>query len=242
VLLKLAEEFQGRFLLVSVNTDNEKALAEEYGVRSLPACNLFRNGRPVEEVRGMQPEADYRKLIERHSVALADKVQAAALKAWREEDRDRALQVLAEGAVAEPDRAELPLLLAKFLMQLERYEDAYSVLTSVTESLRRLPEINRLRVHLDFVLTSTSAPPLAEFRQRLVDGPTDMEARFALASTHLVADDYAAAMDQLLAIHRAAPSYRQGIAREGLLALFELLGPEDRQVQRYRNELSNFSH
>ena len=81
LLRRLAGEYGGRFLLVSVNTDRERALADRFGVKSLPSCKLFRHGRVVEQVHGIQAESDYRALINRHSVALAEKVQAAALAA-----------------------------------------------------------------------------------------------------------------------------------------------------------------
>ncbi len=88
LLPRLAREYGGRFLLVTVNTDRERDIARDFEVKSLPACKLFRHGKPVEQVHGMQTEADYRELIERHLVPLADQVQAAALKAWQGGDRD----------------------------------------------------------------------------------------------------------------------------------------------------------
>ncbi len=82
LLRRLAAEYGGRFLLVSVDTDRENAIAEELGVKSLPSCRLLRHGRAVEQIHGMQTEADYRALIDRHCLALADRVQAAALALW----------------------------------------------------------------------------------------------------------------------------------------------------------------
>ena len=78
-------------------------------------------------------ESDYRELIERHLVSLADNVQSAALKAWQGGDRETAVQVLAEGAMAEPDNAALPLLLAKLLIRDDRAEDAYAVLAEAPD-------------------------------------------------------------------------------------------------------------
>ncbi len=71
-----------------MNTDREKDIAREFGVKSLPSCKLFRHGKPVEQVHGMQTEADYRELIERRLAPLARRVQAVALRAWQGGDRD----------------------------------------------------------------------------------------------------------------------------------------------------------
>ncbi|MCU7813391.1 MAG: thioredoxin, partial [Candidatus Thiodiazotropha sp. (ex Notomyrtea botanica)] len=64
ILIELAERYKGRFLLVSVNTDDQKPLAERFGVRSLPSFKLFRQGELVAEYHGVQPEADYPRIVE----------------------------------------------------------------------------------------------------------------------------------------------------------------------------------
>jgi len=145
ILLRLAREYGGRFLLVSLDTDRQKEIAREMGIKSLPSCKLFRNGKPVEHVHGMQTESDYRELIERHILPLADKVQTAALEAWSGGDREKAVQVLAEGAMAEPENPALPRLLAKLLIQDGRARDAYSVLSALPHAIAEDPQIERLR-------------------------------------------------------------------------------------------------
>ena len=48
------------------------------GFKGVPSCRLFRKGKAVEQLRGMQTEADDRALIERQILPLADEeVQGA---------------------------------------------------------------------------------------------------------------------------------------------------------------------
>ena len=82
---------------------------------------------------GVQTERDYRELTERHIVPLADRVHAATLKAWDGGDGEKAVQVLAEGAMAEPDNPTPSLLLPTLLIQDGRTEDAFSVLTALEQ-------------------------------------------------------------------------------------------------------------
>ena len=56
VLLKLVEEHAGRLLLAKVNTDEERGLAREHGIRSLPTVQLFKDGQAVDEFMGALPE------------------------------------------------------------------------------------------------------------------------------------------------------------------------------------------
>jgi thioredoxin-like negative regulator of GroEL len=154
LLRRLARAYAGRFLLVSLNTDREKEIAHRYGVKTLPSCKLFRHGQVAEEIHGMQSEADYRALIDRHLTPLADRAQAAALAAWEAGDEDKGIQVLAEAAMAEPDKPALPLLLAKLLIRQGRHADAHAVLVALPPALRTRSEIRRLYTHLELIMTA----------------------------------------------------------------------------------------
>ena len=124
LLKALANQYNGRFLLVTVNTDQQKGIASRFGVKTPPSFKLFRNARVVEAFHGMQPEADYRTIVDRHLVPLGDKVRLAAARAWDHGQYDKAIQVLAEGAVADPENLDIPSMLAKLLMRVHRYDEA----------------------------------------------------------------------------------------------------------------------
>lgn len=240
LLLRLAGEYGGRFLLVTVDTDRQKSIAEEYGVKSLPSCRLFRNGKPVEQVHGMQTEADYRALIERHILPLAGKAQAAALKAWEQGEHEKAIQVLAEGAMAEPENPSLPLMLAKLLIQDERHEDAQAVLVALPPALKAHPPIQRLADHLALILAARHAPAVAELEATLADDPADSDARFTLVAVHLTNDDYDGVLAGLAELVRSDPAYREGIPRRALGAVLDMFDPADERVRRYRRTLFGY--
>lgn len=242
MLSKLAEAMAGRFLLVTVNTDEQKKLADDFGVRSLPSFKLFRNGKVVEEVRGIQPEADYRGIVERHLAGTTDRIQQAALANWQAGQREKALQILAEAAVNDPGNPKLPLLMAKLLMQQGRHGDALEVLEAVPEPACDDPELSRMTAHLAFIAAAEQARPIEQLGERVASVPDDWAARYQLAAVLLTQDDFEGAMEQLMAIQRAAPDYDKGAARKGLLALFHMLDAGDERVKRYRSELFNLSH
>lgn len=242
MLVDLAEAYQGRFLLITVNTDEQKQLARDYGVRSLPLFKLFRNGRVIEEFHGVQPQADYRRIIDRHLAGAGDRIQAAALQAWQDGDVDKAVQVLAEGAMDEPENLALPLLLAKFLMRLGRIEDAYAVLSALSPEAGEDRKVADFLAHLGFIRTAREAPDRETLETRLSQDPKDWYARYQLAALTLVADDTDAALQQLLIIVREAPDFQGGLARKGLAAIFNMLDPGDDRIRKYRAELLNLIH
>jgi putative thioredoxin len=242
VLRELAEQYGGRFLLVTVNTDEQKGIAGRFAVKSLPSFKLFRHGRVVEEFHGMQPEADYRAIVDRYLVPLGDKARLAAARAWNAGEHDKAIQVLAEGAMAEPENLEIPAMLAKLLMRLERFDAAREVLAAMPEEARDTPELATLRAHLDFIVSARAVDDEAQVRARLVQTPPDLAAHFQAAALDLVNDRYEAALQSLIVILRADRDFDGGAARRGLLAIFDTLGSDHELVRRYRGELARLIH
>ncbi len=56
VLDKIAEERAGEVKLVKVNIDEERELAERYGIASIPTIILFKDGEPAAAAVGAQPK------------------------------------------------------------------------------------------------------------------------------------------------------------------------------------------
>ena len=56
VLDRIVEERNGEVKLVKVNIDEERALAERYGIASIPTMILFEGGEPAQVAIGAQPK------------------------------------------------------------------------------------------------------------------------------------------------------------------------------------------
>ena len=242
VLKGLAERYKGRFLLVTVNTDEQKTIASRFGVKSLPSFKLFRNGKVVEEVHGMQPEADYQAMVDKYLLPLGDKVRLAAAKAWNAGDRDKAVQLLAEGAMAEPDNLDVTAMLTKLLMRMHRYDEAREVLAALPAEVADTTELATLRAHLDFITAARLSDDGETLASRLERQPPDLAAHFQAAAMHLVNDEYEAALQALIVILKTDREYDNGAARRGLLAVFDTLGGDHELVKRYRGELARLIH
>jgi thioredoxin 1 len=62
-LHEIAEERADELRLVKVNIDEEPGLASRYGVMSIPAIVLFKDGEPAAATLGAQPKASIERAL-----------------------------------------------------------------------------------------------------------------------------------------------------------------------------------
>ena len=237
-LVRLATEFGGSFLLVILNTDDLGRLAREHGVNSLPTVKVYRRGKVVDTLHGAESETILREFISKHVSREVNDKYASALQAYQRGDLDKAVAQAAEAALAEPDNPRLTIDLIKLLMLQKRYIQADELIISLPKEARQHPEIRILSIHVGFIRASQDAPPIETLERALADNPDDLETRYQLCAVNMTQDNFEEAMKQLLEIVRRDNTFCRQTGRDGLLAIFSLLGKNDERVQRYRTLLN----
>ena len=112
VLAKLADEYQGKFVLGKLNTEEQQEIAAQFGIRSIPNVKLFRNGQPVDEFMGALPERAVREFLDRHIARESDVTVQEAREKLAAGDADAAIALLNQARAADPDNPRVVLALA----------------------------------------------------------------------------------------------------------------------------------
>ena len=63
-LKKLSGEYAGRAGFVEIDVDKGGALARKYGIRSIPAAFVFKNGKKLNEIIGAKDAEVYRSALD----------------------------------------------------------------------------------------------------------------------------------------------------------------------------------
>lgn len=113
------------------------------------------------------------------------------------------------------------------------------VTSDTLRDVRTDPAARRLAAHVALIRAAHTDETDDMLRARIAGNADDHDARLALAGRHAINDDYEAAMLVLVELAQMAPLYRDGIARDALLALLELLGDEDARVEQFRASLAS---
>lgn len=220
VLIKLADEFSGRFLLNLLDTDQHKRYARDMGVISIPTVQFYLRGKVVETFHGAFSEGTIRSAIEK------------AL--------DQSVTIHVESGKAVPDRLFANALdRAKKLLLKGEAIHAAALLDSLPREALEIPQIGLVKTHADLIRAAQLAPERQVIVKRIEDDSRDFLSLYQLAALNLVADDYESALELFMSIRDQ--SNDPGLADKALrsiLAVFALLGESHPLVERFSGVLS----
>lgn len=66
IIDELAGEYKGKVVVGKVNVDEQPELSGQFGVMSIPTVLIFKDGKPVETLIGVQPKSAYEEKIKAH--------------------------------------------------------------------------------------------------------------------------------------------------------------------------------
>jgi len=235
LLERLAAEFGGRFLLVTVDVDANPQVAQAFQIQSLPTVFAVLKGQPVPLFQGAQPEAQIRTVLtEVLKVAAANGVTGTVPVG------DAEAAEAAGAGDAEPEEEPLPPLhqAAYDAIEAGDYEGA---VTAYEQALRESPADELARVGLAQVklLQRTADADIAAARAAAAAAPEDVDAQILVADIDLLGGHVEDAFARLVETVRVTSGADRDRARAHLVELFDVIGTADPLVARARLALAN---
>ncbi|HWJ07600.1 MAG TPA: thioredoxin [Steroidobacteraceae bacterium] len=248
LLDRLAEDYDGRFVLAKVNTDEQPQLASHFQIRSIPTVLLVHQGEVVDQFVGAQPESAIRAMLDRHvaPVAGAAEPAPAAMPAPAAEaapTAESALRVAEPAqAVEAPTRPVPPDVQAERSLEQRDADGAAAAIAALAAADAAHPALKSLRARLAFVQLANANPDVMALREALQANPGDSAARHALAAHHAVFGDYGTALAEWVELLRRDRAFGDEAARRSLLQAFDVLGDGDPLVTQYRRRMASLLH
>ena len=245
MLEKLERDYDGRFRLVKVNSDQNPELSAQFGVRSIPYVVAFVDGKPANAFVGALPESELRAFIDK---VIPDPSEIQRLKAARlvaTGDLAGAVSSLRAAIALNPENDAARLDLARLLLDEittngdnKALTEAREVLAHVSRSKQAEPALLALRTRLAALEQAASLPARSELEARVAANGADLQARLALANRLIAERRFETALEQLATIVEADRSFGDDIARKTMLALFDLTADQRELVSTYRRRLA----
>lgn len=236
MLEKLAEEFQGKFILAKVNSDENPELSTQFAVRGIPSVKAVVEGQIVDEFSGALPEAEVRAFLARLIPSPAEILRQEAQQLRAADDLAGALQKLGEASQIDMANEAVRVDAASILLDLNQTDEARRLLDSLSPALQGSDEVQKLRTKLSF--SQNAGEDLDALRVRVAEQPDDMSARYDLANALIANHAYDTGLDTLLEMVIRDKTWNEGAARKQMLAVFTLLGA-DPLVATYRRKLAS---
>lgn len=238
ILEKLAEEYQGKFILAKVNADQNPDLAARYGVRGIPSVKAIIDGQVVDEFSGAIPESAVREFLERIIPSPAEELRRQAADRRAAKDLNGALALLTEASKLDAANEEVRLDAAEILLELGRTEEAGELLNRLSPLARTQSRAQQLIAKLTFRRAAEAGYDEQSLRAKIAADPNDMASRLELANWLVAAGRHAEGMDELLEMIRRDRYWNDEAARKTMLSVFNLLGASP-LVSEYRRKLAS---
>ena len=251
VIEKVCAEYEPKGVkLVKINVDENKFIAAQFRVQSIPTVYAVFQGQPVADLSQARTEGQLKQYLDQLLAQLpiesdekAQLEEIAPLIEMGEEllaggEPDRALSVFEQIGQMVPDNADVASGHARALVALARLDEAEAVLAALPADLARDQAVDRARAAIALARDAKPVADLSSIEAKVAANPDDHDARFELAGGLMANGDRDRAAEELLEIVRRDREWNEGAAKAQLLKLFEATGLEDPWVAGQRRKLS----
>lgn len=229
ILEKLAAEQSDLWTLVKIDTTEHQELAQEFGIRGIPNCKLFIDGKVVNEFSGALPEAMLRDWLKK---ALPSKMQEKfneALQLLGNGESEQGRGLLQEVLENDPQHHQASIVLAQTWL----YEDearALEIVKNIEMDSPYYDAAESLR-HLANLFALSASP------EKL--GQSTQKDNYLAAIRALKSGDF----DQALTLFVDIMIYDRKLdddgARKACIAIFKMLGEEHELTRKHRPGFSS---
>lgn len=241
MLVKIANEFEGKFLLAKIDIDQEKQIAEHFQVQSVPTVKFILNGQIVDEFSGLLSEAEIKGKLSNFIEQESDKMYQQALEKLQQGD-DSAILQMQEICLNDTDNQKISIHFASILAQTQKFDLVKSFIAALPEVLQDKDELKSITAQISIAESAKDLPEIALLQKTLEDNPADLKVRHQISQHLVLQGDVAGAMEQLLEIIKRDRKFEDDLGRKELIKLFDIISTQGEQgvqiVSAYRRKLA----
>ncbi len=241
ILERMVVQAGGKVRLARINMDQNRQLAQQMQVQTLPTIVAIKEGRPLDMLPGPQTEHVLKSLLDSltgnaQQQAQIDAMLAAAKKALTDGEAVQAAHMYQQILQVDQGNAAAIAGFLRCHIALGNIDQAKQIIASLPDDIREKPEVVAVVTSLDLLAEGVDGD-LSAVLQRLEDDPNDHQARYDLAMMAFSGGDAALAVRELLDIVSRDRSWNDDGARKQLIKIFEALGPSDPVANAGRRKL-----
>ena len=236
VLQRVAEQYQGQFILGLVNCETEQMIAAQFRIQALPTTYLFKEAQALDAFPGVLDEAS---LLQRLSAILPkeeDLKFQKALDFLQVEDYDSALPLLKEAwELSDKKNSDVALLYAETYIAMKKTQPAADILAQIPIQDRD-SRWHGLQAQIELLIKAADTPEIQQLQADYAKNPTP-EIALKLAVQLHQANRNEEALDLLFSILKQDLSAENGEVKQQFLSILSAIGNADPITNKYRRLL-----
>jgi len=256
VLEKVCAEYADKgVVLAKINVDEERFIASQFQVQSIPTVYAMFQGQPVADLTPARTESQLKGALDQILAQVPvqagaagdqdgqpapdlDQLVAMGEQVLADGDGERAAAMFTQLAQMAPDKAEVQSGLIRALVAAGQTDAARQAYDALPLELKDDALVSQALSALELAEPQVDTAELEALRQAAAASPADTEAQIAYAEAAFAAGQRDEAAEVLLHAIQAGGEEGQPQAKDKLLKMFEAVGMEDPWVSAQRRKLS----
>lgn len=263
VLEKVAAEYADKgVILAKINVDEQKFIASQFQVQSIPTVYAMFQGQPVADLTSARTESQLKQALDQilqqvpvqagasdgqggeqgQQAPDIDQLVGMGEQVLADGDAERAASVFMQLAQMAPDKPEVQSGLIRALVAAGQTDTAQQAYDALPQEMKDDALVQQAYSALELAGTQVDTGELDALRKAAAERPADTDAQIAFAEAAFAAGERDEAAEVLLrAIQGAKGTDGEEAdteAKDKLLKMFEAVGMEDPWVSAQRRKLS----
>ena len=237
-LESLVKEYDGRFLLINLNSDKYKSFAQnELGVRSVPTLQVFYNQQVVDVMHGAESEQSIRQLLTRHLPRSSDTLLLESVKLYNENKADEAIEELKKLQIQDPENPRIATSIIKLLFRESQFEEMDSFIKKQSAAIKNNEEVISLLTHSKLQIAASKVEDVDKLKEAISADSQNAELRYMSIAVSALQDNAQDALDQLLEMLAIAPAYENNLPMKTMVLLLNTQPIEPALARQYRAKM-----
>lgn len=253
VLEKVAADYADRgVVLAKVNVDENKFIAAQFQVRSIPTVYAIYQGQPIADLTPARTEPQLAQMLDQileklpiqagdgspDPAAQITPLLDAGEELLEHDGAEQAYSLFIDALAIAPEHPGALSGLIRALAALGRADEAQAIYDSLDETLKADAALVRASSVLSIAAAAVAPDELNALKAAVEAAPDDHAKRIELANALMAAGQRDEAADALLQSIAADRAWNDGAAKARLLEIFAMIGLEDPWVSATRRKLS----
>ena len=227
--------------VVKVNIDENKGIASQLRIQSIPAVFAFSDGQPVDGFMGAKTEPDVEKffdtLIKKFSKTNSN--VSEELELLLSEGRFREVKLTSEELIKSNPSPENYSLLIRSIIGLGDFDEVEQLLKNLTPEILKNNTIKSAISSYELLKNNDVKDSKKEVLDRITKNPADLDSKMNYSKILFNENNFSECIDILLEMFRKDKEWKDGYAKKQLLLIFDHLGSENELSKKGRRALTS---